>query len=185
MKTFKEFISEIKDLKDACWKGYTAIGLKKKNGKTVPNCVKESLFESFDPKFDVKHFGWQKSPKDETHTINFMTSNKTPYQMHLRQINPNEGHHLGFQTLGSTRQKSLDRTGKHEIREVIGSVMGLAIQKAKEDPNIKKIHYQGADEGLQKAYGMIAKSPSFHRTLAQHGFRYAGLNDKLHTIEKI
>jgi Fe-S-cluster containining protein len=27
------------DLKDACWKGYTAIGTKKKNGKTVPNCV--------------------------------------------------------------------------------------------------------------------------------------------------
>jgi hypothetical protein len=27
------------DLKDACWKGYTAVGTKKKNGKTVPNCV--------------------------------------------------------------------------------------------------------------------------------------------------
>jgi hypothetical protein len=26
-------------LKDACWKGYTAIGTKKKNGRTVPNCV--------------------------------------------------------------------------------------------------------------------------------------------------
>lgn len=26
-------------LKDACWKGYEAIGTKKKNGKTVPNCV--------------------------------------------------------------------------------------------------------------------------------------------------
>ena len=28
------------DLKDACWKGYTAIGTKKKGGRTVPNCVK-------------------------------------------------------------------------------------------------------------------------------------------------
>jgi hypothetical protein len=27
------------DLKKACWKGYTAVGLKKKNGRTVPNCV--------------------------------------------------------------------------------------------------------------------------------------------------
>jgi hypothetical protein len=27
------------DLKDACWKGYTAVGLKKKGGRTVPNCV--------------------------------------------------------------------------------------------------------------------------------------------------
>ena len=27
------------DLKKACWKGYEAVGMKKKNGKTVPNCV--------------------------------------------------------------------------------------------------------------------------------------------------
>jgi hypothetical protein len=27
-------------LKDACWKGYTAVGMKNKNGKKVPNCVK-------------------------------------------------------------------------------------------------------------------------------------------------
>ena len=28
------------DLKDACWKGYEAIGMKTKNGRKVPNCVK-------------------------------------------------------------------------------------------------------------------------------------------------
>jgi hypothetical protein len=28
------------ELKKACWKGYEAIGVKKKNGRTVPNCVK-------------------------------------------------------------------------------------------------------------------------------------------------
>jgi len=27
------------DLKDSCWKGYTAVGTKKKNGREVPNCV--------------------------------------------------------------------------------------------------------------------------------------------------
>ena len=27
------------DLKDACWKGYTAVGMKTKNGRHVPNCV--------------------------------------------------------------------------------------------------------------------------------------------------
>jgi hypothetical protein len=30
------------DLKDACWKGYTAVGFKMKNGKRVPNCVPKS-----------------------------------------------------------------------------------------------------------------------------------------------
>jgi hypothetical protein len=43
MISFKEFLSEVKEstgkLKDVCWKGYTAIGTKQKNGKTVPNCV--------------------------------------------------------------------------------------------------------------------------------------------------
>ena len=28
------------DLKEACWKGYTAVGMKTKNGRKVPNCVK-------------------------------------------------------------------------------------------------------------------------------------------------
>ena len=28
------------DLKDACWKGYTAVGMKNKGGRKVPNCVK-------------------------------------------------------------------------------------------------------------------------------------------------
>ena len=34
MKTFKEFT-------EACWDGYKQIGMKKKNGKKVPNCVPE------------------------------------------------------------------------------------------------------------------------------------------------
>ena len=40
MKT-NEFINEgLRDPKDnPCWKGYHPVGTKKKNGKTVPNCV--------------------------------------------------------------------------------------------------------------------------------------------------
>jgi len=47
MKSFKQFLEESKvkeptgELKDACWKGYTAVGTKKKNGREVPNCVPE------------------------------------------------------------------------------------------------------------------------------------------------
>jgi hypothetical protein len=29
-----------------CWKGYKAIGVKKKNGKTVPNCVPEDVMQT-------------------------------------------------------------------------------------------------------------------------------------------
>jgi hypothetical protein len=42
MKRFSK-LREIKEptgqLKDACWTGYTAVGMKMKNGKKVPNCV--------------------------------------------------------------------------------------------------------------------------------------------------
>jgi len=43
MISFQEYLKEVKEptgkLKDACWAGYTAVGMKKKNGKMVPNCV--------------------------------------------------------------------------------------------------------------------------------------------------
>lgn len=39
------------DLSKACWKGYKAIGLKK-NGKTVPNCIPESVLNPADPHKD-------------------------------------------------------------------------------------------------------------------------------------
>jgi hypothetical protein len=44
MKTLKDFMAEQKP----CWKGYQQIGMKKKNGKEVPNCVPESVEEQFD-----------------------------------------------------------------------------------------------------------------------------------------
>jgi hypothetical protein len=52
MISFKTYLEEVKEptgkLKDACWTGYTAVGMKMKNGKKVPNCVpvKEDLQES-------------------------------------------------------------------------------------------------------------------------------------------
>lgn len=41
MISFLQYLEEKKSstLKDACWSGYEAIGMKEKNGKKVPNCV--------------------------------------------------------------------------------------------------------------------------------------------------
>ena len=50
MKTFKQFLEE---MKNPCWKGYKAYGMKKKGGKTVPNCVKEETLEE-------KSAAWQR-----------------------------------------------------------------------------------------------------------------------------
>ena len=41
MKTFKTFVNEMEN--DPCWKGYQMVGMKKKGGKKVPNCVPEEV----------------------------------------------------------------------------------------------------------------------------------------------
>lgn len=38
LKTFENFVKE-KSADDPCWDGYEMIGMKKKKGKEVPNCV--------------------------------------------------------------------------------------------------------------------------------------------------
>ena len=38
MLSFKEYMTESED---PCWKGYRQLGMKKKNGKEVPNCIPE------------------------------------------------------------------------------------------------------------------------------------------------
>jgi hypothetical protein len=41
------------DLKEACWKGYTAVGMKKKGGRMVPNCVPIDKKHSENPLDDM------------------------------------------------------------------------------------------------------------------------------------
>jgi len=48
------------DLKDACWKGYTAVGMKTKNGRKVPNCVKVKPDSEHAEGFDID----EKQPMD-------------------------------------------------------------------------------------------------------------------------
>jgi hypothetical protein len=52
-----EFITESLRTENPCWKGYHPVGTKKKNGKTVPNCVpkNESAVEE----------DWQKANKKD------------------------------------------------------------------------------------------------------------------------
>ena len=45
MRKMGQDIIENKDDKDPCWDGYKMVGMKKKNGKKVPNCVKDDSVE--------------------------------------------------------------------------------------------------------------------------------------------
>jgi len=52
MKITEFLIEGLEDKKDnPCWKGYHPVGTKKKNGKTVPNCVPNAN-ENFNPEYD-------------------------------------------------------------------------------------------------------------------------------------
>ena len=51
--TKEEVAKATGDLKDACWKGYTAVGMKMKNGKKVPNCVPVKEDSDLEEKIDM------------------------------------------------------------------------------------------------------------------------------------
>lgn len=57
------------ELKDACWKGYTAVGMKMKNGKKVPNCVPTNESKDMKAMRIIKDIYKRKSVKEETDTI--------------------------------------------------------------------------------------------------------------------
>jgi hypothetical protein len=52
MISFKLFLEKVTKptggLKKACWSGYTAVGTKQKNGRTVPNCVPEEVEQMYE-----------------------------------------------------------------------------------------------------------------------------------------
>ena len=49
VNSMKEVAEPTGGLKDACWSGYTAVGMKMKNGRKVPNCVpKEDINRAFE-----------------------------------------------------------------------------------------------------------------------------------------
>lgn len=62
----KKSNEESEELKDACWDGYEAIGTKKKDGKTVPNCVpvNEDHGKGFYVMVDGKEHCWCESRKE-------------------------------------------------------------------------------------------------------------------------
>jgi hypothetical protein len=90
-------------LKDACWKGYTAVGTKKKNGKTVPNCVPEE--DELDVKVDQMEA--RKSPLQRLKDFD-----KTRVAVGKRPIFDPKS--TEFRNV-SKKQKRLDQTSNEDI----------------------------------------------------------------------
>lgn len=87
------------DLKDACWSGYTAIGMKNKNGRKVPNCVKvkkdaehgegdiatAEMTPNYLPKEPIPGGGDQKNPEMGEQKI------RMPRMEEIKKANANNG----------------------------------------------------------------------------------------------
>jgi len=80
----KQVIEGLRDPKDnPCWKGYKPVGTKKKNGKTVPNCVPKEGVEENAGTLKV-------SKDDDKQTI--LVNPSTGVQTQIDKTNPNAPH---------------------------------------------------------------------------------------------
>jgi len=80
MIQFKEYLKEVKEptgkLKDACWTGYTAVGMKMKNGKKVPNCVpKNEEVEQIDELSNKTLSSYSSKAKDDARHLMYKAYN--------------------------------------------------------------------------------------------------------------
>ena len=75
-KWWNQVFEGLEDPKDnPCWKGYKPVGTKKKGGRTVPNCVPESVNEVDLPANTWKDFDLRKLTDDDLQTIWDMYTN--------------------------------------------------------------------------------------------------------------
>lgn len=94
-----EIAAEIKEDDDPCWDGYRQIGMKKKNGKEVPNCVPEQIEEGYmTPEQAAKHQAKMEKLKKflmanvgQEFVYDFDTFPKTVYGVKIQESILNEG----------------------------------------------------------------------------------------------
>ena len=105
MLKFKDYLIEKKvpkptgGLKDACWTGYTAVGMKMKDGRKVPNCVPEET-ELSEATVKTQKYSW-----GTMKTIHHGSDFSIP-------LHPE--HHHEIAKLGDEQEhKFKDETGRH------------------------------------------------------------------------
>lgn len=119
MKTFKEIY-------EACWKGYTAVGTKQKNGKTVPNCVPAN--ESIITKIAGKIMGT--APEKPAHK----SGQRVTYQMH-----PPQKHGSGHGTIVD-HGDGYEKTGHYMVKRDDGVIVPVNHHE------IKKVHKEEVEQ---------------------------------------
>ena len=123
-------------LKDACWKGYTAIGMKEKNGRKVPNCVPVGeQFVSDKPEKDREAVDG-KFTSAPAKSVNKSAPQATPKNEEVEQIEEMPGANMDTRAVHKHLRKSgwsLTRTkGSHDVYTHPKSEKHIAVPRHKQ-----------------------------------------------------
>lgn len=145
------------DLKDACWKGYKAVGMKDKNGRKVPNCIPEDNNKLITPikqkTDDHKSYynflaakaklGKPFSNKEK----DFVKSYKLMTQEELEHIDEIRG-------LDPVSQKAL---AKQRLTNLIKSGRGRGALVANQMRTLRAEELEISEESLEQLYEVLSK----------------------------
>jgi len=105
------------DLKDACWKGYTAVGLKKKGGRMVPNCVPKNE--------EVENI-------DERNMENKKKKNEYVASIIQKKLHPSVLPSLAYGRRELKKEEVELNEGNDDVGEMIKDKLKIIINRAKE-----------------------------------------------------
>lgn len=158
------------DLKKACWKGYTAVGLKKKGGRMVPNCVPEEL-----------------ELEEKKETVPF----KGPYDKPAKK-QPGQKSDPGFSTVRhlarQAMQKMIDKTKKEEVELQEGKMAQLhadiedAVGQHVKAYNAGKLGHDSFGEKVVAAHEKISK---LHGIKPEHAKKFVNDYVDQHMKEEV
>ena len=177
MKTFKEMMEKVKeptgDLKKACWKGYTAIGMKMKNGRKVPNCVPEEvtldeMSKLSDALAKIKH-DFENPPADHKDAKPAPAKKPEPKKGGGMDYYPDS--HGGRRYMGDSVEmdgEMIDELSKATlgsyIKKASGGIKGIAVNAhlagSATNSDQKKMHWAKAlkrEKGINKAVDKVTQ----------------------------
>lgn len=218
MKTFKELyeaccaacekraeIEEVKeptgDLKDACWKGYTAVGMKMKNGRKVPNCVpvKEEVEQIDEGVIDsIKRATGFSMPSKHGDTVrgsvvaDYLEDNTAHSPKTLDKVRKTKYklHHIDLETAKRHRDYTNKKvgTGGRDIIDV-DKMDSIRRKNVTHDSLVKHppvIHHDGTIlDGNHRIQRAIELKHSKIPVLAPHDWKPRGVNEEVEQIDEM
>lgn len=143
IKKLKEELDELAEKKmmdNPCWKGYQAIGMKKKNGKQVPNCVPEET-EISEAKKPTPLDQWRKASVErekkhnDTEKARQETLHQDPSKASMPVANPAKD---GMTSAIDRLEKHLNKEEVEQIDEISNDTLKSYINQATSDMKQRK-----------------------------------------------